>query len=186
MFLTAGADVVAALAQWIKAPRSGKAGDVLNAFIRENNHAIRPRRPKRVPVCTRGVHFDLTELYREVNEQEFGGAVDVPITWGRMSASGRRRSIRFGSYSEKERLIRIHPLIDQAFVPRYFVRYIVYHEMLHAFLGVGRSESGRRQIHPREYKKREAAYPDYERAVAWQRDPENLNRFLGRSKARHP
>ncbi len=182
MFLNAEPEVVTALAAWIKKPRSGKSGDILNAFIRDNRGSIRALRSQRILMCTRGTHFDLAELYGEVNDEQFAGSVNVPITWGRLPAPGRRRSIRFGSYSEKDKLIRIHPLLDQGFVPRFFVRYIVYHEMLHAFVGIGRSPSGRRRIHAKDFKCQEEAYPDFARAVEWQKNPDHLRRLLKGTK----
>ena len=94
--------------------------------------------------------------------------------------SSRRRSIRFGSYSAQENVIRIHPLLDQDFVPQYFIRYIVFHEMLHAFLGAHESSSGRRRVHTREFRRRERAYPDYARAVEWESKESNLRRLLNR------
>ena len=90
----------------------------------------------------------------------------------------RRRSIRFGSYSPGPRLIRIHPLLDQDFVPRYFVRYIVFHEMLHAHLGLVESPSGRTLSHTHEFNQIERAYPDFHRAEAWQRNSANLRKLL--------
>src|SRR5690606_9202221 len=110
---------------------------------------------------------DLQQLYDEVNRTEFEGAVDCGITWGRLPTRRRRRSIRFGSYSPKEHLIRIHPYLDQAFVPAFFVRYIVFHEMLHAVMGIEELPSGRRAIHPPAFKRREEQYPDFARAVRW-------------------
>ena len=63
-------------------------------------------------------------------------------------------------------------------MPRYIVRYIVYHEMLHAFLGVGVSPTGRRQVHTREFKTMEKAYPEFDRSVAWIENSRNLSRLL--------
>lgn len=178
MFLEAGDPVVRALATWIRSPRARKAGGVLNAFIREHTHLLRAA-PVKTPDCTpQGAHYDLRALYDAVNQAHFDGRVTAPITWGRMPNERRRRSIRFGSYSPREPLIRIHPLLDQDFVPEYFVRYIVFHEMLHADLGIEESESGRRRIHTAEFRRRERAYPDYDRAVAWQAHPPNLRKLL--------
>ena len=36
-----------------------------------------------------------------------------------------------GSYSVEDRVIRIHRSLDRSFVPRFFVEWIVFHEMLH-------------------------------------------------------
>lgn len=179
MFLDASDAVVAALGDWVQPGSRNRAGKMLDAFIREHRHAVRPRR-RRVTLVTRGHVHDLQALYDEVNATEFGGAVDAPITWGQWANRGRRRSIRFGSYSQTRHLIRIHPALDRASVPRFFVRYVVFHEMLHAHMGIGESETGRRRIHPPEFKRREQQYPEYERAIAWMEAPENLHPLLSR------
>jgi hypothetical protein len=75
-------------------------------------------------------------------------------------------------------------LLDQDFVPRFFVRYIVFHEMLHAFVGISRTPTGRRQVHSGTFKRLEKSYPEYEKAVAWQAVKKNLKRLLNPSKSR--
>lgn len=179
MFLEAPADIWKALSAWVLKPKARAAGQKLEAFIAGNRHLIRNAPRRGTALRARGHVFDLDELYREVNADEFGGAVTAPITWGKMPNLRRRRSIRFGSYSPGENLIRIHPLLDQDFVPRFFVRYIVFHEMLHAHMGIDEAPGGRRLIHPPAFRAREAEYPDFERAVAWMDEPRNLRRLLG-------
>lgn len=178
MFLEAPEEIQKALAGWVLRPRAKVPGKKLEGFIAQKRHLIKSRTAKRAVLRTDGAYFDLSALYQEVNAEEFAGEVTSPITWGKMPAAGRRRSIRFGSYSPGEDLIRIHPLLDQAFVPPFFVRYIVFHEMLHAHMGIEESESGRRKIHPPAFKKREAAYGDFERALRWMDDGKNLKRLL--------
>lgn len=182
MFLSAGPEVVRALAHWIVHPRSKKAGTVVDEFIRGNRDKIKAARKRPIRLETQGVLFDLTVLFNEINTAHFDGAVAARITWGSAHTSRRRSSIRFGSYDQNNDLIRIHPVLDQDFVPRYFVRYIVFHEMLHAYLGTPTGPSGRRRLHPPEFKRLERGYPDYARAVAWQDKPANLRRLL-RSRA---
>lgn len=178
MFLSANPQVVRALADWLMGVRTRKAGEVLDGFIAHNQHLMRSRPRNTPPPQTRGVHFDLQDLFDAVNRQHFAGTVCAAITWGRMPRARRRRSIRFGSYSAENNLIRIHPLLDQAFVPEYFVRYITFHEMLHADLDIPEKESGRRRVHPREFDEREKAYPEYARAMAWLENPANLGKLL--------
>ena len=179
MFLAASPRVIKALGAWLTRPRARKSGDVLDAFIEQNQHLIRSRpRPAR-RLSTRGRYVDLKALFDALNRLYFGGSVTARITWGRMPPLRRRRSIRFGSFSVEDDLIRVNPLLDQEFVPEYFVRYIVFHEMLHADLGIGETASGRQRFHTREFKRREQTYPDYTRAVAWQNRPANLSRLLG-------
>ncbi|MDZ4857718.1 MAG: hypothetical protein SGI88_01950 [Candidatus Hydrogenedentes bacterium] len=180
MFLDADNDVVRAVAAWIRHPRASGATPVLDAFIRDNRHRMRKRTGRAIAIETEGAHHNLQELFDAVNRQHFKGTITAAITWGRAGFSPRRyqRSIRFGSYTVDINLIRIHPSLDQAFVPAYFVRFIVFHEMLHAHLGIEESETGRRKIHTRAFTALERAYPEYARAIAWERTPANLRKLL--------
>jgi hypothetical protein len=182
MFLDTPPGVLHALARWVINPKAKKSGSVLNTFIKERSQKIRPSARRAVHVRTVGRHFDLKSLFDEVNLGHLGGEIDAAITWGKMPRQRRRRSIRFGSYTPGEHVIRLHPLLDQPFVPRYFVRYIVFHEMLHAKLGIEESPSGRRVIHSAEFNRLEGAYPDYAKAIAWMETESNLNRLLNSRK----
>ena len=130
-------------------------------------------------VHTRGKHHDLLSIFNDVNERYFGGSVNALITWGPKKRRGRahpRRSIKLGSYASLERLIRIHPSLDRSWVPRYFVAFVVYHELLHHFSPSTRGRSARRALHPPEFLAKERAFRNYERAVTWQ--SRNLSRLL--------
>ncbi len=180
MFLSADPEVISALASWLKSSRSGNPSELVNEFIRSNAHQIRLQPEREIEPPIRGNVFDLAAIFRKLNLEQFQSVVKARIQWGRMPPSRRRRSIRFGSYTPCDNMIRIHPLLDQPFVPMYFMRYIMFHEMLHAFLGIEESPSGRRRYHTPVFLRRERAFPDYERAQAWQNDRTNLNRLLGR------
>jgi hypothetical protein len=73
-------------------------------------------------------------------------------------------------------VIRIHPLLDQPFVPRWFLEYVLYHEMLHSVVPEETDAAGRRRVHTEEFYRREKAFPRYRRARRW--EDENLARFL--------
>ena len=178
MFLEADHDVLKALAAWLRKPSCRRSGAVIDRFIRDNRHLVRRRGSTARRLQTKGAVYDLRRLFDDVNAAHFGGSIAAAITWGRRPTSRRRRSIRFGSYSVEEHLIRIHPYLDNARVPEFFVRYIVFHEMLHAHLGIEESPTGRRRIHTAEFKRIERAYPDYHRAEAWQAEPSNLRMLL--------
>ncbi len=64
-------------------------------------------------------------------------------------------------------LIRIHPVLDNLWVPRFFVRYIIFHELLHHLIPT-RIQGRRRICHGPEFRAHERAYPDYQRAQLWQ------------------
>jgi hypothetical protein len=179
MFLAADARVVRALGLWVAHPKAPRSTELLNDFISENRHLIATRRTSAGNGEVRGRFFDLQALYDEENTRHFGDSVSANIRWGRLPGKkGRRRSIRFGSYSSDDNVIRMHPFLDQDWIPAYFVRYIVFHEMLHAHLGVEESPTGRRQVHTRTFRTRERQHPDYEQAIAWLATPANLTRLL--------
>lgn len=75
-------------------------------------------------------------IYSSLNEEYFDGSLSVDITWGRRQTRGVYRKRRLGSYDAAGSLIRIHPALDKPAVPRFFIEYIVYHEMLHAAIGI--------------------------------------------------
>ncbi|OQB36756.1 MAG: hypothetical protein BWY09_01813 [Candidatus Hydrogenedentes bacterium ADurb.Bin179] len=185
MFLDAPEEVRSALAYMVKHPRTRKYAGRIRNYISSRKHQISPASKVPVKLQPQGAVYDLHSIYDELNAACFDGKVDAAITWGRDSVS-TGRSIRFGSYYEATNLIRIHRRLDQHFVPYFVVRYIVYHEMLHASLGVGKVENGRRQIHSGAFKKIEKMYPEYQQAVAWIENRDNLNRILGgrRKKSR--
>ena len=181
MFLTAPESVRKALAYWVQHPRSRKYGLLFREFIVARSHEIRNTEARVLPLVTRGTHYDLKAIFDDLNHNYFADAIAVAISWGR--DSGRNtRSIRFGGFYPNEQLIRIHPRLDQAFVPAYIIRYIVYHEMLHAHIGIEQTENGRRSMHPKAFKQMEMAFPEYEKAIAWIENSSNLRRILRRSR----
>jgi len=167
-----------ALAEWVLHPKRKRAGDTIDAFIREHRAIIHTKKAQVPQLRTAGAHHDLQALYDAVNARFFDNKVDAPITWGKYPSIAPRRSIRFGSYSPDLHLVRIHPYLDSPRVPTYVVQYIVFHEMLHAVMGIEERPSGRRAIHPPAFQAREKAYPDYERATAWIENPKNFRALL--------
>ncbi|HOE67527.1 MAG TPA: hypothetical protein PLO62_13475 [Candidatus Hydrogenedentes bacterium] len=177
LFLTAPPHILRALTDWVKRPARKRTDNLIESFVAANGHLMRPK--NRTPrLRTVGQRYDLKAIADGINRDFFDGAVTAPVTWGKRPARGKRRSIRFGSYTASDHIIRIHPALDQDFVPEYFLRYIVFHEMLHAHLGAPEGPSGRRAVHGRAFQARERAYPDYMRATAWQNDAANIRHLL--------
>ena len=52
--------------------------------------------------------------------------------WGRRRKARPKEYFIFGTIQEEDRVIRINPLLDQPFVPLWFLQYVLYHEMLHS------------------------------------------------------
>ena len=123
-----------------------------------------------------GEVHDLREIFMRLNSGYFRGGIGAQITWSRAARNQRRSSIRMGSYCDEQKLIRVHPALDQTFVPVYFVESVVFHEMLHEYHGVKETEDGRRCVHTPEFNDDERRYPLYGEARRWER--KNLNKLL--------
>jgi hypothetical protein len=165
MFMSAEIRVLDEIVSFLK-NRKGRMS-CFRGFVRENRERIPPKPLRKVPVKTLGRFFDLRELFQEANEEYFGGAINSAITWGSRSPRYAVRKRTLGSYSESSDTIRINPVLDRKAVPRYYVAFVVYHEMLHAAMGVPLAGK-RRSVHSREFRKREKCFKDYERAMAWE------------------
>ena len=80
-----------------------------------------------------GKFFNLRAIFDKLNAKYFRKRLqNYMIVWGRKRKARPRDEIVFGTIQEDDRLIRIHPLLDRAFVPTWFVEYVIYHEMCHA------------------------------------------------------
>ena len=78
----------------------------------------------------------------------------------------RRRIL--GSYNSRTNIIRVNPVLDRKNVPHYYLEFIVYHEMLHADMGVLK-KNGRRDVHSREFRRREKMFPHFEKSLLWEK-----------------
>lgn len=172
MFLAAPAEVRDALAQYITRTTPACQA-ILREFMNAHSDAHVEESAARKPITlrSRGQQYDLHALAREVNEQFFGGELKVNITWSRGAVEpsrGRRRHIIFGSYDRRHALIRIHPALDSADVPEYFVKFVIYHEMLHHVLDPRPQPGGRRCVHTPQFRDRERRHPDFKRCLEWE------------------
>ena len=123
-----------------------------------------------------GKYFDLREIFDGLNERHFGGRLRrYHVVWGRRRKQRPKDYFVFGTIQEEDRVIRINPWLDQPFVPRWFLQYVLYHEMLHSVVPDQR-RGGRRLVHTEEFNRRERRFPQYDRARRW--EEENLARFL--------
>jgi hypothetical protein len=169
MFLDAPERVQDGLVDYVVG-ESRRASRIVGDYIERNGHRIRASRRVRGPLVMQGKVHDLATILRSVNDAYFAGGVsDVLIKWGRRTRAleGARSTIKLGSYSAEERLIRVHPVLDRKWVPRYFVAYIVHHELVHHVVPPVRV-SGRAFVHSPEFLRREREFRHYERAIAWE------------------
>ena len=170
MFADATPTITRALARYV-AHNDRDASRLLGDFIDANQHLVSSRERKAIAprLTTSGLVYDLRVIFEDLNQHYFANSIEARITWGQKSGKKKRRnSIKMGSYSVEDRLIRIHRSLDREFVPRFFVEWVVYHEMLHQVHDI-RVVNGRRQFHSREFLRDEAKFERYAEARAWER-----------------
>jgi len=169
MFVGAPSPVLRALARYAER-RDRTSTRLLRAFIDHNETRIRRREtPTPITCDVEGKYHHLQEIFDELNAQYFAGRIRARITWGPRSRRRRvRDSIKLGSYTFEDELIRIHPVLDAADVPRFFVAWIVYHEMLHEVHDMPVVD-GRRVYHTPEFRRAEAQFEHYAESVLWER-----------------
>jgi hypothetical protein len=171
-------EVLALVGTWVAAVMQGQSPQPetrtrIRSWIDEQlQHIPATRREPKIEV--EGRAHDLNALADRVVsssfEGQFGAALTRPlVTWGRRGKSRSRRSLRMGSYQSNQDLIRIHSVLDQTAVPEWFVRFILFHEFLHAALPSQRDEAGRKRHHTPEFRRREREHPDYQRSSDWEK-----------------
>jgi hypothetical protein len=173
-FDSAPPEVHRAVASWIKSGRRApRACELLDRWILESLEKLPAPVVRDATLRPRGRCHDLellaADLLRNELAGDFASPADLPhLTWGRQGQSRTRHSIRLGSYDQEGSVVRLHASLDQPAVPSWFVRYVLFHELLHA-IHPPRKGAGARWIHHgREFRRREHAYPDYARALAWE------------------
>lgn len=183
MFRGAPHEVREALVKWLRVGRRAtRAGPVLDEWIHAELARL-PRPKRKLTLDTAGEVHDLGAMAEVLLRTEFAddfepeGSVEAPlVSWGRRVLSRSRRSLRLGSFEPENRIVRVHPVLDQLGVPAWFVTFVLKHELLHAVIDAYRDPSGRWVHHGPEFRAREASWPEYEPAVAWER--RNLARLI--------
>ena len=176
-----------AVADWLRVGRHGRAAcRALDDWIASIVGTLGPPRLPRI--LTRGAHHDLGAMLLDLLAHEFRALPDErrpsAVTWGRRGPRGALRSLQLGSFDPETALIRIHPVLDQPAVPSWFVRYVLFHELLHSELNQPCRSAKRSQHHGREFRRREAAYFDTAGALAWQ--DRNLSALLRSARTGSP
>lgn len=163
IFLQARAAHMEALVAFVKGDR--QASRVLDEFVSEFGHEAGAPLP--FPVRTAGQVHDLASIFAQVNAIYFHDACKATITWAAPKTARGKRALRVGLYLRIHRVICIHPCLDQDFVPRYYVAWVVFQEMLQELFGLGVLH-GRSVRPPPEFAVLQSCHPDFSRCSAWE------------------
>ncbi len=119
---------------------------------------IRRSRGRKNVSTAQGRHYDLEDIFEQLNRQFFHGLLGRPVlTW---SAHSARRML--GHYDAAHYTIVVSRVFDRADTPRYAIEYLLFHEMLHLKHPV-QVRNGRRCVHSCEFQRDEKMFPELEK-----------------------
>jgi predicted metal-dependent hydrolase len=106
-----------------------------------------------LPKAPKTRDIDLLRIFDALNLKHFGGHVCGGITWKNIRIG--EGHVTLGLACKQDRIIEINTILKDVAFPLWYVRYVVYHEMLHLLYG---------HEHGPGFELAERRYPDFERA----------------------
>jgi len=129
--------------------------------VRDRIAGIRKERGRKELANPAGTHYNLIEIFEEINLAYFHGLMARPaIGW---SLRAGRQTL--GHYDPSHHTIIISRILDSPNVPRLAVEFVMYHEMLHIRFPTEHRGS-RRCVHTREFKREEKRFARYDEVKA--------------------
>ena len=166
VFLEADAEIMQAVVGFIQGERH--AGRALDRFVLEHPRDLPT--PAIIPIRSRGDCHDLEAILDDLNSGYFHEGCAAHATWGTPRLHKGQKVLALGTFWREQKLIVIHPCLDQTWVPRYVVSAVVFHQMLHELFGLRQTARGRCITHPKDFALIESSYPDHTRCAAWLRE----------------
>ena len=127
--------------------------------VRNQVQTIRRVRGRKWVGTAQGEHFNLDEIFEQLNQKYFGGLLGRPqLSWSRANS----RTI-LGHFDTAHNAIIISKIFDRPGTPSMLVEYILYHEMLHLKYPVIHSRD-RNCFHSSVFREEEKRFPQFDQA----------------------
>lgn len=163
-------DEIGSLIRGDKTRRAALRGFIDSQFLEAPGEARPPRRALPDADDQAFSHHDIQKYGRDLNRLYLQGRSTALICWGKRSTRRSRRSIRFACYDPERNMIIMNRKLDRDIIPGYFVEYVLFHEMLHEVLGIDIGPGGKRIIHGKLFRLMEKTFPDYDKAVRFEKE----------------
>jgi hypothetical protein len=129
--------------------------------MRRSLHLVRQARGRKFVSGGKGAHYDLDELFEELNFRYFNGLMARPLLgWSRNASR-----TMLGHFDPSHNAIIISRIFDRGNTPRLALEYVLFHEMLHLRFPV-EHRGARRCVHTAEFKRAEREFEGWKEATA--------------------
>lgn len=132
--------------------------------VRSSLDLVRQIRGRKRLLDAKGRHYDLVELFEDLNFRYFHGLMARPILGWSPQAS---RTL-LGHYDPSHNAIVLSRILDRAEMPKLAVEYVLFHEMLHLRHPVEHN-GARRCVHTKAFKEAEKQFEHIRAAKAFLR-----------------
>ena len=129
---------------------------VYSPAMRPRIDAVRRQRGSVRLLPAQGRHYNLKEIFDELNRRFFRGRLKPP----RLGWTLKQSRTLLGHYDSAHEAISISRWLDSPRATRDVVEYVVFHEALHMRYPVER-QGPRRVVHSREFREAEKKFPKY-------------------------
>ena len=128
----------------------------------------KPQKPLRATVQEPFDGHNLIGYFEQLNQQYFNNEINIPVLWSKKNTKAYHYGITFGVFDHGKQEIRINSRLNQAWVPDFFVKMVLHHEMLHVVVPPVKKE-GKVWFHHKEFRLRERQFSEFKDAILWQR-----------------
>ncbi len=127
--------------------------------IRRTLHLVRQTRGRKLYTSPRGRHYDLEQMFENLNFRYFHGLMARPaLGWSRQPSR-----TTLGHYDASHNAIVLSSILDRESVAPIAVEYVMFHEMLHLRFPVDH-RGARRCVHTPEFKQAEKEFEGFAEA----------------------
>lgn len=127
--------------------------------VRKTIQHVKRSRGRKFFSAAKGEHYDLFEIFDQLNFKYFDGLMARPeLGW-----SLRESRTTLGHYDPSHHIIILSRVLDSATVPKTAVEFVMFHEMLHLKYPT-EHRGARRCVHTPEFKAAEKQFAEHEEA----------------------
>ncbi len=124
--------------------------------MRKRAQVFRQERGRKIYRPAKGNHYDLEEIFDELNVAHFHGLMAKP----KLGWSAQRSRTRLAHFDPSHNVIVVSAIFDRLQVPRLALEYVMFHEMLHLQFPV-EIRGPRRCVHTRAFQQAERRFPGF-------------------------